>query len=189
MEITLDGITIPCEVEGKEEDTSATEKSVYNSLEHARKQLPAGLPGMICLKIPELWKGDPAVPAVFRTINRFFRRTERVVAVVVRSERHSYSVDDSQAPESAALLIFRRNHSSRLLTATVSAALDRIWSGQDRFGGTPLAALAFALNRLNAARATFLTVPNPTHDFQTVRNAILNEIRTELAQHDPPLSI
>jgi hypothetical protein len=188
MEILLDPLRILCEVEGKDEHTAATARSVYNTLEHARKQLPSDVPGLICLKIPELWKGSPAIPTVFATISRFFHRTERVVAVIVRSERHSHKIDDPASPESAALLILRRNHSSKLLTPAVNAALDRIWDVNSRIGGTPLASVATVLHELNRARKAFLANPGAAQDFRAVRAAFIAGIREELAKQNPPRS-
>jgi hypothetical protein len=139
--------------------------------------------------IPELWKGEPAIPMVFATISTFLQRTERIVAVIVRSERHSHDRDDPTSPESAALIILRRNHASRLLTTSVCAVLDQLWDFTIPSAGTPLGAMAFALHLLNTARKDHLASQFAAEDFQPIRSNFIAGIRKELAKRVPPLTI
>lgn len=190
LEISVEGVLLPCEVEGKEEATQPTEKTVYNTLEHARRQLPKDCPGLICLKIPELWKGSPAIPTVFSAINCFFSATERVVAVILRSERHVFSHEDDGLPQSTAVMFLRRNRASRLLTSEVDAALTRIWQPQDKNSVKPLDAVALVMSKLNQGRSNFLRHPgHASYCWLDIRAKFLAELRNSLAKMCPPIFI
>jgi len=52
---TLEERVICCEVKTKKEQTEFNQATVKNTIEHARKQLSKGKPGMILLHIPEGW--------------------------------------------------------------------------------------------------------------------------------------
>jgi hypothetical protein len=77
IEILLrDGRSMYCEIEGKRERTPLSPGSLYSSLEHARKQLPKGKPGLVNLKLPEEWISQSELSdMVKRSLARFFRQT------------------------------------------------------------------------------------------------------------------
>ena len=76
------GERVNCETKCKVESTELSDGTIRNALNKARKQLPSGEPGLVFLKIPELWVLDSAAsPLLTAAINDFLRRTSRVVAV------------------------------------------------------------------------------------------------------------
>lgn len=82
-----DGAQVNCEMKCKVEGTALTDRTVRNSLDAARRQLPPGEPGIVFLKISEAWVKQPEVVALVPTaINGFLRGTSRVVTVVLRWE-------------------------------------------------------------------------------------------------------
>jgi len=77
-----DGLAVPADAKCKFETTEINPTSVHNSLEKARKQLPADRAGMIFVKVPQRWIVEPGVAAAMEAAARdFLRRTDRVVAV------------------------------------------------------------------------------------------------------------
>ena len=104
--IELAGRAMFCEVEGKSEDTIPSPKTVHHTLDHARKQLPTEHPGIIYLRVPEHWKGQVYLDAALQPIRKFFSRTNRVVALLLRSERQ---IEDCGALASRALTLLIRN--------------------------------------------------------------------------------
>jgi hypothetical protein len=88
-----DGPKVNCEMKCKAEGTELGEGAVLNPLQAARKQLPAGEPGLVFLKVPESWVKRPEVAEVVpKIIDGFLRNTSRVKAVVVRwEEQHLQS--------------------------------------------------------------------------------------------------
>jgi hypothetical protein len=87
-EIPLDEtIKVNCEMKCKMEGTDLSEGAVRNPLQTARKQLPAGEPGFVFLKVPEPWMQQPDAGRILpTTIDAFLRGTSRVTAVVLRWE-------------------------------------------------------------------------------------------------------
>ena len=50
-----DGLTVPADAKCKFESTEINPKSIVNSLEIGRKKLPADRPGIIFVKVPQMW--------------------------------------------------------------------------------------------------------------------------------------
>ena len=88
IEILLpDAAKLNCEIKCKVESTDLSEGAVRNPLQDARRQLPSGEPGLVFLKLPEVWVHNPNFASVLRsTIDAFLRGTSRVIAVVLRWE-------------------------------------------------------------------------------------------------------
>ena len=56
IEITTEnGCKVPCEIKTKVENATLNQKNILDPLNSARTQLPKNQPGIISLKIPELW--------------------------------------------------------------------------------------------------------------------------------------
>ena len=71
-----------CKIEGK----TITAKSVLNTLQHARKQLPNDEPGVIFLRMPEAWmRNIKAEEDITPAVKGFMRGTRTVVAVEIFS--------------------------------------------------------------------------------------------------------
>ncbi len=82
-----------CEMKAKSEATSFDGRTLYNTLESARKQLPKGKPGMVFVKIPEEWlKQDAIRSAVESAVEKVFRQSQRLVAVVLLWEEWEHLV-------------------------------------------------------------------------------------------------
>ena len=116
------GGVIPCEIEGKKENTLLTIQTIVTTLDHARKQLPKGTPGLIILKIPEEWVRQEKISEAFRdSLHQFFRNTERVVAVIVRWEEVLLQADGA----AAVLTKYRveATHRKELVSSDVAALL------------------------------------------------------------------
>ena len=57
-------------------------RSISNTLEKGRKQLPADRPGAIFLKVPQSWVADTAIAAeMVQRGPAFFRNTDRIISV------------------------------------------------------------------------------------------------------------
>ncbi len=100
LEMSRDAVTICCEVKIKLEAAALTEKGLYNSLEHARKQLPKNKPGLIFLRVvgnktnSELQaKANLVQPA----IRRLFRQTRRIIGVVLLTRMYEHMEDQTTA--------------------------------------------------------------------------------------------
>ena len=83
---TAGGQTVCCEVETKKESTVLTENTVYNSIEHARKQLPKNQLGLVFLRIPQEWIRPGSKEIIDKAVLRKLRQTQRIVAVVLAWE-------------------------------------------------------------------------------------------------------
>jgi hypothetical protein len=67
-----------CKIEGREFNV----KTIENTLEDARKQLPKDRPGIIFVKIPQEWMEVSDFTIQAREIaQKFFRKTERIVSI------------------------------------------------------------------------------------------------------------
>lgn len=76
------------ETECKLSSTELREKSIKDTLNHARKQLPKEAPSVILLKTPQAWLNHEASWAVVKSVvEKFLKETARVVSVVFYSER------------------------------------------------------------------------------------------------------
>jgi len=72
-----------CEIKSKSEQTEANPNSLWRTLDHARQQLPKGKPGIIMIKIPEVWvKQQETQSVIAAAVQRVCRQSHRVVAVV-----------------------------------------------------------------------------------------------------------
>jgi hypothetical protein len=87
LEMTLGETVVACETKCKVEDTVLSENTIRNSLEKANSQLPKDKPGVVFLKIPELWTKDRGGNDLFgRAITSTFRNVKRSSAIVVHWE-------------------------------------------------------------------------------------------------------
>lgn len=78
------GLILHGEIKTKSEITNHGQKNIYNTLEHARRQLPATLPGVIFLKLPEGWIKELDSTTVIREgLNKVMRQSNRLVAVAL----------------------------------------------------------------------------------------------------------
>lgn len=128
-----DGGRVNIEMKCKVENTALSEGAVKNALHQARKQLPSGEPGLVFLKIPEVWVQQPAVATIVPSaIDAVLRGTTRIVGVIVRWEEvHVASQDDG----AAVLYRYRLERGARphAVTAHVEgllASLDNPGQGQ-----------------------------------------------------------
>jgi hypothetical protein len=126
IEIALaQGRTVNCEVKSKSEQTDLNSETIKGALEVSRKQLPKGEPGITFMKIPEDWvKKREIVEVVGEALNAFFRRTNRVVAVVFRWEEW-YFVRGGSATVAYRFRV-ERNLTSELLVPEVDRLLEKI---------------------------------------------------------------
>jgi hypothetical protein len=84
IEITMnDGATICADTKCKIETTEFSEKSVMNSLRHARSQFPKDRPSIVFVKVPPHWLVDrPNIKFILTNVaNEFLRGTGRIVSV------------------------------------------------------------------------------------------------------------
>lgn len=85
---TIDGASVACEMKAKLETTEPTAGSIGDTLEKARRQLPANQPGIILLKLPDQWGNTKTGRiAIEEGIQATFRNTSRITAIVVHWER------------------------------------------------------------------------------------------------------
>ena len=98
LEILHEGFTICGEVKTKLEADEMTEKSVFNSLEHARKQLPKETPGLIFVRLVGT-KSGPEMQAQFkiahRAAKRLFGQSRRIIGIVVLTRLYQLAKDES----------------------------------------------------------------------------------------------
>lgn len=93
-----EGTKVNCEMKCKAEITGLGEAAVRNPLEHSRKQLPAGEPGLVFFKLPEAWVSQPEIARVVPTaVDGFLRCTSRVVAVILGWEEQYLQGADGRA--------------------------------------------------------------------------------------------
>jgi len=94
LEIKIsDSIYIPCEIETKIESTHLSKKSIWNTLDKGRKQLPRDCPGIIFLKIPEAWIREKEINEEFeQSLNKIFRNTSRIVGVIISWEQWEWGI-------------------------------------------------------------------------------------------------
>ena len=77
-------IPIACESKCKLETTRLTAKTVTETLDVARGQLPTDRPGLVFLRLPEPWVLDaPMQQLIDDGIHTMFRKTGRISAVIV----------------------------------------------------------------------------------------------------------
>lgn len=74
---------VACEMKSRTDQRSPTKQTVWNTLEHARKQVPKGKPAIVLLKIPEVWLEEWGIKnAIEAAIDKLFRQSHRIVAIV-----------------------------------------------------------------------------------------------------------
>jgi hypothetical protein len=79
--------TICCEIKTKRSDTPFTEKTITDTVQHARQQLPKGAPGIVFLQTPELWRKSENFESIIKAaVERPFRQSQRLVAAVFNWE-------------------------------------------------------------------------------------------------------
>jgi hypothetical protein len=75
--------TVCCEIETKIESTAVDTQTVWRTIDHARRQLPKDLPGVVLIKIPEAWPKNPDIVQIVEdAVAKAFRRSSRLVGVV-----------------------------------------------------------------------------------------------------------
>lgn len=81
---TAAGAIINCEMKAKSKETPMTAESVWNTCEHARRQLPKGKPGLILLRLPEVWSSTSDFKSVMRPgLEKAVRQSDRLVGIVI----------------------------------------------------------------------------------------------------------
>lgn len=77
-----DGVIVCADAKCKRDTTPIGEKTIMNTLQGARKQLPKDKPGAIFVKVPPSWMGDPQFANICVGVAKnFLRGTRRVVSV------------------------------------------------------------------------------------------------------------
>jgi hypothetical protein len=77
-----DGLVVPADAKCKLETTEINPQSIVNSLDKARKQLPADRPGIIFMKVPQSWISDAEMAvAMVEAGHKFLRNTNRIVSI------------------------------------------------------------------------------------------------------------
>jgi hypothetical protein len=85
--ITSDNRLVCCEMKSKSEQSLPDSQAFWRTLDHARKQLPKGKPGIILVKIPETWLKQRELKAVVEVaVAKVLRQSERLVATVLTWE-------------------------------------------------------------------------------------------------------
>lgn len=81
--VTRTGRVIYCEIKTRAEGSIPNPRTLWNTFEHARKQLPKGKPAMILIKIPEAWSKEQDIRAMVESATeKIFRQSQRIVAIV-----------------------------------------------------------------------------------------------------------
>ena len=88
--ITPAGRPVCCEIKTKASTTNLSERTIWNTCEKARRQLPEDRPGIIFIRLPEEWcKKAGGQHTVQAGIDKVLRQSSRIVAVVtVHEEWH-----------------------------------------------------------------------------------------------------
>ena len=85
---TTEGRIIHCEFKKKTKNTVMSAKSVSNTCQDARKQLPKGKPGIIFLRLPEEWSCQPNFKEIIKPgLEQSVRQSDLLVAIVIAWER------------------------------------------------------------------------------------------------------
>lgn len=114
LEVTLGSASAACETKCKLETTALSEETIENVLKTARGQLPSDRPGIVFIKIPELWAKQPEVErTVEDAVTKALRATGRISAVVLHWEMWL-----NARPQGAArVTMFRTYHNPRARTS------------------------------------------------------------------------
>jgi hypothetical protein len=83
VEVTYsNGVTACADAKCKIENTAFGKKTIKNTLDHARRQLPKDRPGIVFVKIPQEWMESGSLVATTTEVARdFLRGTRRIVSV------------------------------------------------------------------------------------------------------------
>jgi len=134
--ILSSGKRVHCELKAKAEQHELNKTSIYRTLDASRKQLPVDERGVVFLKIPDEWIKQPKLASIFQeNLQKFFRQTNRVVAVVLLWEQWSFS----QSVGGVVTTKFRVeiNHNSQLLDKETQDMLEKLnnpsWQSWVRF--------------------------------------------------------
>lgn len=85
---TIDGSPVACEMKAKLEQTEPSLRSVRDTLDRARRQLPNDQPGVVFLKLPEAWTtSECGRAAIEGGVKAALGRTRRISAVIVHWEQ------------------------------------------------------------------------------------------------------
>jgi hypothetical protein len=88
-----DRTEVYCEVERKLETTEVNFKTVYNTIKHAKNQLPRGKIGIVMLMIPDSWlsKNYRLHSEIGGAIQNLFRQSKRVLSIIVFGIEYSFN--------------------------------------------------------------------------------------------------
>ncbi len=117
--------SVHCELKAKAEQHQLNETSIYHTLDTSRKQLPPNQPGIVFLKIPEEWIGQTKLKSILQeNLQKFFRQTNRVVAVVLHWEQWLFRRD----VRAVATTLYRveTNHNSQFLDKEIMDILGKL---------------------------------------------------------------
>jgi hypothetical protein len=110
------GQVINVEVEGKDGDTTLTQKTLGKSLKHAQQQLPANQPGIVFVRLPQEWAAlSDMQDWMQQETDRIFGKSHRVVAIVWLWTEGDASADDLEYQGRTCHRVHISNR-SRLLT-------------------------------------------------------------------------
>jgi hypothetical protein len=81
--VTSAGRTVCCEMKSRSEQLEPSQQTLWSTFEHARKQLPKGIPAIVLVKIPEDWvKKQDTKAMIEAALEKIFRQSNRIVAIV-----------------------------------------------------------------------------------------------------------
>lgn len=109
LELSFDDVTVCGETKCKLETTSLSEKSLVDTLNYGRKQLPRDRPGVLFVKVPQTWytTDDEFTRFLADATNRFFRSgAGRIVSV----KFHSSLVIQTEVAHEPMMLLFEINN-------------------------------------------------------------------------------
>lgn len=118
---TSDGRKIHCEAKCRIENTPFSKQTIKERLRYAHDQLPKHEPGIVSVKIPEAWTKEHSTEGeMVNVLREYFRRTQRVVAVLFRWEQVRLS-------GSGGLILYmyklQRNDQSDLIDGSIETLL------------------------------------------------------------------
>ena len=159
-EITTNaGVTVCAEMKTKKESEVYADTTVRNTLEHARKQLPKGKPGIILLKYPSDWIKNKRLDRLAKdAINKTLRQSDRLVAIITHWEKWSdweKRSDESWGRSMQSYVMPDLNYDSNLLTQDIRESLKTLgvarnpgWLQIQQFTTERLPAVVSYANRL-----------------------------------------
>jgi hypothetical protein len=157
--VSKSGLEICCEIESKAETTTLTEKTIYDTFEHARKQLPKGKPGLVFLRLPESWmKHAECEMIAIKAAQDKFRQSNRLVLILLMWERWRRENGDSIASYGFTAIpnqksIYYSDDISQTLCQADSFQNDA-WVNLIRFIGTKLPVIGPAVIAMNQQKGS-----------------------------------